>query len=72
MIAAACYGLLLEVVQIDCGDGGEGCGFGAEAGGAEVDWEEAGLQGEGGFFWGEVSLRPYKDRNVLQRSRCDI
>ena len=51
----------LHVMEINGGDGGEGCGLCAEAGGAEMDRDEAVRQGKFGFGAGKIAFRTDQD-----------
>ena len=51
----------LHVMEINGGDGGEGCGLCAEAGGAEMDRDEAERQGQFGFGVGKIAFRTDQD-----------
>ena len=54
------------MVQIDGFHGREGGGFGAQAGGSEVDGDEAGGDGLCRFFAAEITFRSNQNYNVFR------
>ena len=56
-VVAGASGRLLHVAEVGGGSGGEGRGFGAEAGSAEVDRNEAGSEGHICLSLGEIAFR---------------